>query len=418
METPRLKNDCFALPPGGGWTPVDMALQTLRARLACVVGRETLALGDASGRVLAKDIMAKRSNPPLANSAMDGYGFAFSDCNEETRVLSLVEGRSAAGAGFDGCVPANSAVRILTGAPLPKGVDTVVMQEDVTRANGEIAFGAGLKKGANTRQAGEDVRAGDPLFSRGRVLTPQDFATAAAMGIDRFDVFKKLRVGVLSTGDELCAVGGNPGVGGIFDANRPMLLAVLERWGMVPVDLGPVGDDRAAVRARLNDGATRVDAVLTSGGASAGDEDHISAILKTEGSLATWRIAIKPGRPLALGQWNGVPVFGLPGNPVAAFVCALVFARPALNLMAGADWISPRGFDVPAAFAKNKKAGRREYLRARLNENGHAEVYPSEGSGRISSLSWADGLVELADDAAEITTQSHVRYVPYASFGL
>ncbi|CAN0550006.1 unnamed protein product, partial [Laminaria digitata] len=221
--------------------------------------------------------------------------------------------------------------------------------------------------------------------------------------------------GVLSTGDEVVPAGSPAAPGQIFDANRPMLLSLIARFGHVPVDLGHAPDNRDTLRARLD--SADADAILTSGGASAGDEDHVSALLRESGALNAWRIALKPGRPLALGMWQGKPVFGLPGNPVAAFVCALVFARPALRLLAGADWSEPTGFDVPAAFAKNKKPGRREYLRARIRE-GRAEVFKSEGSGRISGLSWAEGLVELPEGAATITPGTPVRYIPFGSFGL
>ena len=181
-----------------------------------------------------------------------------------------------------------------------------------------------------------------------------------------------------------------------------MLLAMAERWGFAPVDLGRVGDDRAQLRGKLDQAAGQVDVILTSGGASAGDEDHVSAVLREAGAMQSWRIALKPGRPLALAMWAGVPVFGLPGNPVAAMVCALVFARPAMGLMAGMDWAAPQGFDLPAAFVKRKKPGRREYLRARVR-NGQVEVFKSEGSGRVSGLSWAEGLVELGEEEQTIT---------------
>jgi molybdopterin molybdotransferase len=184
---------------------------------------------------------------------------------------------------------------------------------------------------------------------------------------------------------------------------------------MEPVDLGRAADTRGAVQEALDLGAGQCDAILTSGGASAGDEDHVSALLAETGSLANWRIALKPGRPLALGVWLGVPVFGLPGNPVAALVCTLIFARPALSLLAGAGWQEPQGFDVPAGFSKRKKAGRREYLRARIRD-GRAEVFKSEGSGRISGLSWAEGLVELPDAAIEIAPGDRVRYLPFGLF--
>jgi molybdopterin molybdotransferase len=194
-----------------------------------------------------------------------------------------------------------------------------------------------------------------------------------------------------------------------------MLLALLRQMGHEAVDLGRVSDDRAALRALLDRGGAQADAILTSGGASSGDEDHVSALLNEAGAMAEWRIALKPGRPLALGMWRGVPVFGLPGNPVAALVCTLIFARPALRLLSGAGWAAPQGFDMPAAFEKRKKPGRREYLRARIRE-GRVEVFKSEGSGRISGLSWAEGLVELPDAAAEIGPGDPVRYIPYASF--
>ena len=197
-----------------------------------------------------------------------------------------------------------------------------------------------------------------------------------------------------------------------------MLLALSEKWGYEPVDLGHVSDNRTALRAALDDAANRADVILTSGGASAGDEDHVSAILSEEGSLNTWRVAIKPGRPLALAMWQGVPVFGLPGNPVAALVCTLVFARPSLSVLAGAGWSKPMAITLPAAFSKSKKAGRREYLRARINAEGAVEVFQSEGSGRISGLSWAGGLVELAEPAGDISPGDMVRFLPYAGFGI
>ena len=196
-----------------------------------------------------------------------------------------------------------------------------------------------------------------------------------------------------------------------------MLLAMLGQFGFDPVDIGRVTDDRAALRSRLDKAAKQADVILTSGGASAGDEDHVSALLQEAGAMQEWRIAVKPGRPLALGLWNGKPVFGLPGNPVAAMVCTLVFARPAMGVLAGMAWHEPQGFHVPAAFEKRKKPGRREYLRARIR-NGRAEVFASEGSGRISGLSWAEGLVELGDEERVIQPGDMVRYIPYAGFGV
>jgi molybdopterin molybdotransferase len=314
-------------------------------------------------------------------------------------------------------VPAGQAIRILTGAALPTGVDTVVLQEGVRIEGGAVHFNGPIKQGANTRKAGEDVDQGDVVARAGRRVTGADLALMAATGNDTLEVYQPLRVGVISTGDEIVEPGAAASDGQIYDANRPMLLALVQQFGHKAVDLGHVGDDRAALRARLNGAKGQVDAILTSGGASAGDEDHVSALLEEAGALSLWRVAVKPGRPLALGVWHGMPVFGLPGNPVAAMVCTLIFARPALSVMAGQEWITPQGFDVPAAFEKRKKPGRREFLRARMRD-GRVEVFASEGSGRISGLSWAEGLVELSDASVRVRPGDLVRYLPYGSFGI
>ncbi|MHA6644988.1 molybdopterin-binding protein [Mesorhizobium sp. A623] len=420
LVPPRLRNDCFALPAGIDWIPVDTALGVLRANLSPVVDTEELGVSDALGRVLARDAVARRSNPPAANSAVDGYGFAHAATGEGPQTLPLIEGRAAAGVPFVGRVPEGMTIRILTGAILPEGVDTVVLEEDTASDAQRVAFNGPIKARSNTRKAGEDVIAGDVALPAGHRLRPPDLALLSAVGAARVSVFRPLRMGVLSTGDEIVPDAGDTMLDAsrIYDANRPMLLAMARRWNHVPVDLGHVGDDRAALAARLDRGAAEADVIFTSGGASAGDEDHVSALLQEAGALHSWRIAVKPGRPLALGLWQGVPVFGLPGNPVAAFVCTLIFGRPALSALAGAGWEEPAGFTVPAAFAKNKLPGRREYLRARLTPEGHAEAFQSEGSGRISGLSWATGLVELADEARRIMPGDPVRFLPYGSFAL
>ncbi|MEP5727856.1 MAG: gephyrin-like molybdotransferase Glp [Sulfitobacter sp.] len=415
MTAPPLRNDCFALPPGVHWTPVEEALTLLRDRLRPIPVPRALPLSAALGRVAATDIAAKRANPPLPNTAVDGYGFAGGRA-AGAHDIPLVSGRAAAG-DAPAEVPQGLAIRVLTGAALPKGVDTVVLQEDVVKTAQSIRFSGPIKAGANTRKAGEDVQVDDVVVAAGRRITAADLALLSATGSGTVQVFDPLRVGVLSTGDELIEAGKQASAGQIFDANRPMLLGLVQQFGHCAVDLGHVPDDRDVLRKRLDAGAQDVDVILTSGGASAGDEDHVSALLQDAGAMALWRIAVKPGRPLALGMWDGVPVFGLPGNPVAAMVCTLIFARPAMALLAGAGWSDPQGFDVPAGFTKNKKAGRREYLRARMRD-GRAEVFASEGSGRISGLSWAEGLVELPEPAATIKLGDTVRFIPYGSFGL
>ncbi|MGB7260943.1 MAG: molybdopterin-binding protein [Albidovulum sp.] len=416
---PRLRDDCFAMPQGVSWVPVDEALARLRAALAPLTQTDELATRDGLGRILAAPAIARRSNPPQANSAVDGYGFADAGTLSGVQHLPLVDGRAAAGQPYHGTVPPGSAIRILTGAILPAGVDTVVLEEDCACDGDRIAFDGPVKPRANTRCAGEDMEAGQIALPAGHRLRAPDLALLSALGISRIRVFRPLRVGVLSTGDEIVDdPGANAQPHQIFDANRPMLLALAKGWGFEPVDLGHARDDPDKIAACLNRGAKDTDVILTSGGASAGDEDHVSALLRAKGTLSSWRIAMKPGRPLALALWQGVPVFGLPGNPVAALVCALIFARPALSLLAGAGWAEPIGFLVPAGFSKAKKAGRREYLRARIGTDGKAEVFASEGSGRISGLAWATGFVELPDEAATVAPGDLVRFLPYAGFGI
>ena len=392
IKPPPLRNDCFALPAGVHWTPVEDALAMLRDRLTPITSAETIVIGQAMGRVLAADVLAPRANPPLPNTAVDGFGFAGGRL-EGVHTMQLLEERAAAGPMLEREVPVGHAVRILTGAALPSGVDTVVLQEDVTAHAGQIAFNGPIKSGANTRRAGEDVQAGDIILKAGRRVTAADMALMAATGVHYVSVRMPLRVAVISTGDELIEAGLTADQDQIYDANRPMLLSMMDT------------------------AASTADVILTSGGASAGDEDHVSALLTDAGSMQLWRIAIKPGRPLALAMWNNTPVFGLPGNPVAVMVCTLIFARPAMAQLAGAGWAEPVGYDVPAGFSKSKKAGRREYLRARMN-NGRVEVFGSEGSGRISGLSWADGLVELPEGALMINEGDLVRYIPFGSFDI
>ncbi|WP_371156704.1 molybdopterin-binding protein [Jannaschia sp. 2305UL9-9] len=407
----RPAGDCYALPRGVSWTPVDAALATLRRVSGPRVGASTVPVGEAAGRILCGPLSAIRANPPTANSAVDGWGFAHATIPHGC--VPVVAERAAAGTHAAAPVPPGHAIRILTGAALPSGVDTVALQEDATRTQQGVTLRAVPNAGANTRPAGEDVRAGDVILPAGRRLRPSDLALAIAAGHGTVRVHDRLRVGVLSTGDEIVAPGA---VGpGIYDVNRPMLLSMLAAWGMSPVDLGHVPDDEDLLRDALSNAP--VDAILTSGGASAGDEDHLSRLLSREGQVHHWRIAIKPGRPLALGDWHGRALFGLPGNPVAAFTCGALFARPALLQMAGADWSDPEPRMVPAAFAKRKKAGRTEVLRARLR-GGQAEVFASEGSGRVSGLSWAEGFVMLAPEAMDIAPGDPVPYIAFADLGL
>ena len=412
-----LRNDCFALPPGVNWTPVEEALERLRSRLHPVVDVEhSVPLAQANGRILATDITAPRAHPPSCNSAVDGYALA-GPIDQVPCALPLVEGRSAAGEPYPAQVPAGHAIRILTGAVVPEGTDTVVLEEDCEIINNELHLNGTLKAGANTRKAGEDIEAGDAILKASTRLTPTQIAVLASVGVATVDVYKPLRVGILSTGDEVKPVGAEVTDWQIYDANRPMLSALVAQLGYQVVDLGHVLDRAKDVKAALERGAESCDLILTSGGVSAGDEDHVSKTLKAHGEISNWRIAIKPGRPLALAMFKGTPVVGLPGNPVAAWVCALRFGAPAMALLAGAEWFEPQAYVLPANFHKRKKPGRSEMLRARVR-GGQVEVFGSEGSGRVTGLAWSDGLVELDESAQNIEPGTPVRFMPYGSFGL
>jgi len=413
----ELRNDCFALPPGVNWTPVEEALERLRSRLHPVVGVEqAVPLAQANGRILASDVAAPRAHPPSNNSAVDGYAFA-GPVDQVPCTLALVDGRSAAGEPYLGQVPAGHAIRILTGAVIPAGTDTVVLEEDSEVKDNQLHLNGTLKAGANARKAGEDIQTQDLILTAATRLTPTQISVLASVGIESVNVYQRLRVGVLSTGDEVKPVGAAVTDWQIYDANRPMLSALVTQLGYELVDLGHVLDNAEDVRGALERGAEQCDLILTSGGVSAGDEDHVSKTLKAHGDISNWRIAIKPGRPLALAMFHGTPVVGLPGNPVAAWVCALRFAAPAMTLLAGGEWFEPQGYVMPANFSKNKKPGRSEMLRARVR-NGQVEVFGSEGSGRVTGLAWSEGLVELDESAQQIEPGTPVCFIPYGSFGL
>lgn len=411
----KLRNNCFALPPGVDWVPVDEALERLTSRLSCVARTEMVAIGDALNRVVAQPVKAVRDHPAHRNSAVDGYALCLdADCALNT--FDVLEPVAAAGHPAGVAVAAGEALRILTGAEVPDGANAVILQEDSKVEGGKLILDFKPKIGANIRSVGEDTGIGDVVLDQGARVNPAAMAHAISVGIGKISAFKPLRIGVLSTGDEIVATGGAPLAHQVFDANRPMLLGQLAHWGYTPVDLGHVGDDADAVRSALLAGVEDCDAILTSGGASAGSEDYISAVLAEIAERHTWRIAIKPGRPLALAQIGDVPIFGLPGNPIAAFVCTLIFARPALRILQGRSLVPPIGYDLPAGFSKFKKHGRSEYPRARIDADRRVQLFASEGSGRVSGLNWADGLVELGHEGQEITEGDLVRYIPFASF--
>ena len=411
----QLSDDCFAF--GGALLTVGAALAEIEARITPAVETETVPLSAAAGRILARDIVATMNLPPHDNSAVDGYAVAHADLIPDRATIMPVTGRAAAGHPLDRPAPRGEAVRIFTGAPMPDGTDTVMMQEDCALEDGRVLLKPGIRRGANRRHAGEDVAVGEVALSAGQRLRPPDLGLAAALGRHELQLFRPLRVALLSTGDEVRDPGEPLPQGGIYDANRFMLAALLAGLGCAVTDFGIRPDREAALVDALAAAKAQHDLIVTSGGVSTGEEDHVKSAVEKLGTLHFWRLAIKPGRPIALGQVGGVPLIGLPGNPVAVIVTFLVLARPLIAKLAGATVREPRLFPVQAGFGYRKKPGRREYLRASLQRSGDTVVavkYARDGAGILSSVVRSDGLVILDEAVSELTVGTTVDFLPFS----
>ena len=411
----QLSDDCFAF--GGPLMSTADALALLAERTSPVVGTETVKLRRARERILAEDVVATRDVPPNDNSAVDGYAVHYDDLCADAETRLPVTGRTAAGHALGRAAVRGEANRIFTGAAMPDGCDTVVMQEDCTVDGDRVIIAPGLKRGANRRRAGEDIEKGATVLPKGRRLRPQDVGLAAAVGRAQLVVYRPLRVAVFSTGDELRDPPDDPPFGCIYDSNRYGLAALFEGLGCAVSDLGILADRFEVIRDALAAAAADHDLIATSGGMSVGEEDHVKAAVEALGSLYFWRLAIKPGRPLGLGQIRGVPFIGLPGNPVAMMVTFMRIARPVILRLGGCPDVAPNIFRVPAGFAHKKKAGRREWVRARLVAAGQgrlvASKFPRDGAGILSSMVEADGLVELSEDIARLEPGTVVDFLPF-----
>ncbi|MBA4222339.1 gephyrin-like molybdotransferase Glp [Bosea sp. (in: a-proteobacteria)] len=396
---------------------IEQAAERAAERVAAVAGIETVALAAADGRVLAQDVVAPLDLPPFANSAVDGYAVRFADLAASGETRLPVSGRVPAGTDAAGVTTAGMAVRVFTGAPMPPDADTVFMQEDVKLEAGTVLLPAGLNRGANARAAGEDLPRGQTALAAGRCLRPQDLALLAALGVTEVAVRRRVRVAIFSTGDELSEPGVSLSPAGIYDANRSLLRALVARAGAEIVDLGILGDEPESLAERLREAAADCDLILTSGGVSAGEEDHVKAAVERAGELAFWRVAIKPGRPVAMGLVAGTPFIGLPGNPVAVFVTFAFVARTVIALRAGTKPAPLLGLPVRLGFPYRKKAGRREYVRVSLVPGldgvAVARKHPRDGAGALISLTESDGLVELAD---ELTVVAEGTIAPFLAY--
>lgn len=413
----QLSPDRFSI--GHDVLTVEQAIAALQKRVQPVAETEIVPLASALGRTLAQDVRAPLPLPPFANSAVDGYAVRFADLAAEGATKLHVKGRITAGAEGQG-EEGPCAVRIFTGAPMPAGFDTVFMQEDVrVESDGAVRLPAGLKPGANVRPAGEDIAKNSLAIAKGARLAPQHVALAAALGYTSLDVSRRLRVAVFSTGNELVSPGEAQGPPQIYDSNRFMLMAQLRRLGCEVSDLGILRDDREKLGHALKAAAGRHDLIVTSGGVSTGEADHVKGAVEDVGALTFWRIAIKPGRPVAMGVIDGAAFIGLPGNPAASFITQTYVVRPAVLALMGATPAPVTPLPVRAAFAYKKKSGRREYARASLHraDDGviEARKFPREGAGLLSSLVDTHGLVELREDVTRIEPGMSVGFLPYAT---
>lgn len=376
------------------------ALTFLLERARPVQDIETLELPAALGRVLAGPVVSPHDVPPWDNSAMDGYAVRVADVSGAGETRLRVSQRIPAGHRGEPLVP-GTAARIFTGAPVPEGAEAVVVQEDCREEAGEVIFSGPVRAGDNVRPRGNDIQAGREVVGRGERLRPQHLGLAASVGAARLEVYRRLRVTLFSTGDELVEPGLPLGEGQIYNSNRYTLRSLLGMLGCEVRDLGIVADDLEATRQALAEASGATDVLLTTGGVSVGEEDHVKAAVRSLGRLDLWRIRIKPGKPLAFGRVGEADFLGVPGNPVSAFVTFLLFVRPFLLRRMGVLRPEVPRFSVPADFQHDRAGKRREFLRARLvpgpDGTARATLFPRQGSEVLSSIAWADGLVELLE---------------------
>ncbi|WP_122864576.1 gephyrin-like molybdotransferase Glp [Pseudomonas viridiflava] len=388
--------------------PVEDAIARLleMAEAAPITQHERVRLADAEGRVLATDLVSTLDLPPWPNSAMDGYALRVSDWRGEPLPVSQ---RIFAGQAPEPLAPGTCA-RIFTGAPVPEGADCVEMQENAEVLDDQrVRFTESLKPEQNIRPQGQETRIGDTVLAAGTRLGPIELGLAASLGLAEVDVVRRVRVAVLSTGDELIEPGQPLGPGQIYNSNRVLLCSWLKRLQCDVVDAGILPDDLAKTRAALAS-LHEVDLILSTGGVSVGEADFLGHALREEGELSLWKLAIKPGKPLTFGHFRGVPVIGLPGNPASTLVTFALLARAYLLRRQGVLDVTPLKFAVPAGFVWTRPGNRREYLRGRL-EQGRAVPYRNQSSGVLRSAAWADGLIEVREGAT-VAEGDWVNFIP------
>ncbi len=407
---------CDAHPSVSALKSIDEALDFLLQRVIPVAVIEQVSIADALGRILAKPVNSLISVPPWNNSAMDGYALNSADLQGELPRLAISQRIPAGSVGTQ--LAPNTAARIFTGAPVPPGADTVVIQEACHQEGDFVTIEQAPSAGANIRAAGEDIMAGDEILTSGIKLMPQHLGLAASVGVSQLPVFRRLKVAVFSSGNELVMPGDTLGPGQIYNSNQYTLSGMLEALGCEVVQLGIVEDTFEATCDALARGAEQADLVVASGGVSVGEEDHVKPAVEKLGSLDLWKIAIRPGKPLAFGHIGKTPFIGTPGNPVSLFVTFCIFARPYILKAQGiVDHITPTPIICKADFDRDRPDKRREYARARIriSEQGEALVtlFPNRSSGVLSSVAWADGLAVIPEQRT-LSRGDSVQFISYS----
>ncbi|WP_417508832.1 bifunctional molybdopterin-guanine dinucleotide biosynthesis adaptor protein MobB/molybdopterin molybdotransferase MoeA [Methylophaga sp.] len=396
---------------------VEQARQRIHDLLSPISSWQKVSLRQALGQVLHQSVVSPRQVPPYNNSAMDGYALQSADIKNTPFSLNNV-GVAFAGKPYQGHVEAGQCIRIMTGAKIPDGCDTVVMQEQVESDNQTITIHTDVKAGQNVRLAGEDIDCGDTVLPAGRRLTSADLGLLASLGIAEVVTYRPLRVAFFSTGDELCGLGEHLGDGQIYDSNRYTLYGMLSELNIDVIDMGVIPDNRAALKIALEQAAADADVILSSGGVSVGDADYVKDMLAELGQVNFWKIAMRPGRPLAFGQIGEAMFFGLPGNPVSVMVTFYQFVQPALKRLAGESDTLPIIIEVPCDNAIKKRAGRFEFQRGILFRNNEGQLRVSttgaQGSGILRSMSMANCFILLEENCDGLSAGSLVNVQPFA----